>query len=345
MTPGFQTMTKHPPHPVRAMITGTGSYVPERILTNDDLATMVDTSDEWIRTRTGMVERRIAREDEPTSEMAESAGARALQDAGVPPDSVDLLIVGTITPDMIMPSTACHLQDRLGLTNAACFDISAACSGFVYGMQIARQFIISGEAKRVLLVGADKMSCIADWQDRTTCVLFGDAAGAVVMEPTRHPSRGIRACAIGADGSLAELLTLPAGGSLMPASEKTVRDRLHYIKMAGNRVFKYAVRAMSDVAEQAMRKAGVQAKDINWIIPHQANLRIIEAIADKSGLGMERFIVNLDRYGNTTAATVPLALDEAVREGRIKPGDLILMTVFGGGFTWGAAVLEWGTDQ
>lgn len=329
----------------RVAITGTGAYVPDRVLTNDDLATMVDTSDEWIRTRTGMVERHIAREDEPTSEMAETAAQRALEAAGASADSVDLLIVGTITSDMIMPSTACRLQDRLGLKRAACFDISAACSGFVYGMQIARQFIRTGEARRVLLIGADKMSAITDWEDRTTCVLFGDAAGAVVLEPTAHASRGIRSCVIGSDGSLYDLLTLPAGGSLMPASAQTVQNRLHSIKMAGNRVFKYAVRAMSDVAERAMEQAGVRPEQINWIIPHQANLRIIEAIADKSGMGMERFIVNLDRYGNTTAATVPLALDEAVRDGRIQPGDLILTTVFGGGFTWGAAVIEWGSDQ
>lgn len=329
-------------NPVRVRISGTGSYAPERVLTNEDLSRMVDTSDEWIRTRTGMVERHIAREDEPTSEMAAAAARRALESAGRTPEEVGLIIVATITPDMVMPGTACWVQKELGSVHAAAFDLSAACSGFMYGLQTARQYLIGGAVDCALVIGADKMSCITDWEDRSTCVLFGDAAGAVVMERGRGPARGVLSCVLGADGRLADLLTLPAGGSRLPTTEQTVRDRQHFVKMAGNRVFKYAVRAMTDVAEQAMRQAGVSADDIDWVIPHQANKRIIEAVSDKTGMGMDRFIVNIDKYGNTTAATVPVALDEAVRDGRIQPGDLVLTTVFGGGFTWGSAVIEWG---
>lgn len=322
-------------------ITGTGSYTPDRVLTNADLSEMVDTSDEWIRTRTGMVERRIARDDEPTSAMAVEAAKRALEAAECAPEELDLIIVATITPDMIMPSTACKLQTLLGVTNVPAFDLSAACSGFIYSMQVARQFILGGGAQKVLVVGCDKMSSITDWEDRGTCVLFGDAAGAVVMERSKG-GRGVMSCVMGADGSLRDLLQIPAGGSMLPASAQSVAERLHYIKMGGNRVFKYAVRWMTTVGEQALEQAGVTLDDIKWVIPHQANIRIINAIGEKAKIPMSKFIINLDKYGNTTAATVPLALDEAVRDGRIQKGDLILTVVFGGGFTWGGAVIEWG---
>jgi len=320
-------------------IVGTGSYLPERVLTNRDLEQMVETSDEWIVTRTGMRERRIAAEGEHTSDMAAAAAEKALEAAGLSGSDVDLIIVATVTPDMPFPSTACIVQDKIGARGALCFDLEAACSGFLYAMETARGLIASGLYKTGLIIGAEKMSSIVDWEDRATCVLFGDGAGAAVLQ-SRDGRPGILSCSVDADGSLGDLLHVPAGGSRLPASQSTVEARQHFLRMGGNTVFKHAVRCMCDAAADAMAKAGVTIDQIACIIPHQANMRIIQAIADRVNVPLERFFVNLDRLGNTTAATVPLALDEAIRTGRAKAGDLILFTVFGGGFTWGAAVVE-----
>jgi 3-oxoacyl-[acyl-carrier-protein] synthase-3 len=320
-------------------IIGTGSYLPERILTNAELAEMVDTSDEWIVTRTGMRERRIARDDEPTSEMASAAALAAIESAGIAADSIDLIIVATVTPDMPFPSTACMVQDAIGAGQALCFDLEAACSGFLYGMEVGRSMIASGLYQTALVIGAEKMSSVTDWEDRGTCVLFGDGAGATILKRS-ETSRGILATSVGADGSLGELLMIPGGGSRTPASHESLEQRLHYIKMAGNNVFKHAVRCMCEAGRDALEKAGLSIDDVDWVVPHQANMRIISAIAGRVGISMDKVIINLDRLGNTTAATVPLALDEGIRDGRIKSGDIVLMIVFGGGFTWGASVVE-----
>lgn len=322
------------------MIAGTGGYLPERILTNAELETMVETSDEWIVTRTGMRERRLARDDEATSDMVIPAARQALEAAGVSADEVDLIVIGTVTPDMFFPSTACLVQSAIGATRALCFDLSAACSGFLYSLETARGLLLSGLYQTALVVGADKMSAVTDWEDRGTCILFGDGAGAVVLTKTMT-HRGIMATSIGADGSLGDLLMIPGGGSRCPASPASVAERQHVVKMAGNNVFKHAVRCMTEAGRDALEKAGLTIDDVDWVIPHQANMRIVQAISDRVGIPMERFIVNLDRLGNTTAATVPLALDEGVRDGRIKRGDVLLTIVFGGGFTWGASVMEY----
>ncbi len=320
-------------------IVGTGSYLPERILTNAELEKMVDTNDEWIVTRTGMRERRIARDDEPTSEMATAAAKKALENAGITADDVDLIIVATATPDMPLPSTACLVQTAIGTKQALCFDLEAACSGFIYALEVGRGMLMSGLYKTALVIGADKMSSITDWEDRGTCILFGDGAGAVVIKRSEG-SAGILATTVGADGSLADLLNVPGGGSRQPASHESVENRQHYIRMAGNNVFKYAVRHMCAAGRKALEEAGLTADDVDWVVPHQANMRIIQAISDRVGIPMERFVINLDKLGNTTAATVPIALDEAIRDGRIKPGQKVLSIVFGGGFTWGATVIE-----
>ncbi|MCS6771225.1 MAG: ketoacyl-ACP synthase III [Kiritimatiellae bacterium] len=324
----------------RASIVATGAYVPARVLTNADLEKMVDTTDEWIVTRTGIRERRIAAPEEATSDMAAAAARRALSDAGVSPEEVDLIIVATITPDMGFPNTACFVQAKIGAVNAFCFDIEAACSGFVYALDIARQYIGTGSARTVLVIGAEKISCITDWSDRSLCVLFGDGAGAAVVQSV--PGRkGILASVMRSDGTLSDLLKLPGGGSRHPTSPETIAQGLHYMKMEGREVFKHAVTCMTDVAKRALDRAGLTVDDIALIIPHQANHRIITAIGERLGGTPEKYYVNLDRYGNTSAASVILALDEAQRAGRIRRGDLVLLVAFGGGFTWGATVLEW----
>ncbi len=312
-------------------------------MTNQDLEKLVDTTDEWIETRTGIKERHIAAADEPTSAMAAEAGKRALVDAGVAVEDVDVIICATITPDRILPSTACYTQHRIGAKNAFCFDVAAACSGFLYALKTAEGLLVANGYKTALVIGAEKMSAFIDWEDRGTCVLFGDGAGAVVLtvgDDSDAGSRGLLSSVIKSDGEYTDLLTYPAGGSETPASEETLKDKLHFLKMGGNTVFKHAVRCMGAAAEEAVSKAGLTKDDIDCVIPHQANLRIIQAISDRIDIPLGRFYNNLERVGNTTAASVPLALDEALKNGRVKKGDKVLFVVFGGGFTWGATVVE-----
>lgn len=326
------------PKPVH--IVGTGSYVPDRVLSNADLEKMVDTTDDWIVTRTGIKERRIAAADQCTSDMAAEAARRAMEQAGIRGEEIDLIICATITPDMPFPSTACLLQHKLGAKRAAAFDMEAACSGFLYGLEIGQQFITSGTCNTVLVVGAEKLSTIVDWQDRQTCVLFGDGAGAAILQ-SRGEEHGILTTCMGADGSQADILLMPAGGAKYPASKESVSAGMHHLKMAGKEVFKNAVTAMQTAAEEALRKCNLTIDDIQCVIPHQANLRIIEAIADRLGAPMEKVYLNLHRYGNVSAASVAIALDEAAREGRFQRGDLILLVVFGSGLTWASCVIQW----
>ena len=336
-----ETKRMHPAVVGRTVsIVGIGSYVPDRILTNADLEKMVDTTDEWITTRTGIKERHIAAPDQPSSDLGAEAARRALADAGLSPEDVDMIVLGTITPDMGFPNTACFVQAKIGAKNAFCFDIEAACSGFLYALEIGRQFVSTGTMETVLVIASEKITSILDWQDRNTCVLFGDGAGAVVLQ-ARGAAHGVMSSVLGSDGTLAELLMLPGGGSRYPATEETVRQRLHYMKMAGREVFKHAVTNMSRAALDALKSSGLGIEDIRWIIPHQANLRIIEAIGERLGVGKDKVVVNLDRYGNTSAATIPLALDELYRQGKLQKHDKVLMVAFGGGFTWGASVVEW----
>jgi 3-oxoacyl-[acyl-carrier-protein] synthase III len=321
-------------------IIATGSYVPERILTNGDLERIVDTTDEWIRTRTGISERRIAAADEATSDMATKAATAAMDQAGVDAKEIDLIIVATVTPDMFFPATACWVQKKLGAVRAACFDISAACSGFLYAMEIAQQFISTHVYNTVLIVGADKLSSIINWSDRNTCVLFGDGAGAAILR-NRGASHGVVATHMGSDGEFAEILFMPGGGSRCPITTENIGQQLNTIKMQGKETYKQAVTAMSDAADRALEAAGLKYDEIACVIPHQANMRIIEAIAHRMRLPIEKFYVNLEKYGNTSAAAVAIALDEAHRAGRFKVGDYILLVVFGGGLTWASSVIQW----
>ncbi|MCK4851953.1 MAG: ketoacyl-ACP synthase III [Candidatus Omnitrophica bacterium] len=321
-------------------ILGVGKYLPEKVLTNADLEKMVDTNNEWITTRTGIKERRIAARDECTSDMAVKAARAALDNAGLRPEDIDLLIVATITPDMFFPSTACQLQYKLGLNNIPAFDISVACSGYIYGLTIADQFIKSGTYGRALVVAAEKLSSITDWEDRSTCVLFGDGAGAAVLGTVEEG--GILGAHLGADGSKGDLLQLPAGGSRMPASKKTIEDKLHTIKMEGNVLFKHAVKIMANAALAVTEPLGLKGEDIDIIIPHQANIRILNALARRMGVDPEKKVyLNIEKYGNMSAASSAVALTEAVEEGRIKKGNIILMDAFGGGLTWGALIIKW----
>jgi 3-oxoacyl-[acyl-carrier-protein] synthase-3 len=322
-------------------ITGTGSYVPEKVLTNADLQRMVDTSDEWITERTGIKERRIAAPDQATSDLAVRAAREALADAGVAAADLDLIIVATFTPDMFFPSTACFVQKALGAPKATCFDVSAACSGFLYCLDIARQYIAAGAAEKVLVIGADKVSGVIDWTDRNTCVLFGDGAGAAVLQPAGEGGGEILSVYSGSNGTLDEILNVPAGGSRLPLTAGNVESRLNTMKMAGREVYRHAVQTMVSAAREALTRAGLTADDIACFIPHQANLRIIETIADKLHVPMDRFFINLTAYGNTSAAAVAIALDEAQRSGRVKSGDHLLMVVFGGGLTWASSVVRW----
>ena len=321
-------------------ISGVGSYVPARILTNADLEKMVETTDEWITTRTGIKERRLAAKDEFTSDLATQAALRALSQAGVTAQQLDLIVVATITPDMPFPSTACLVQQKIGAHRAAAFDVEAACSGFIYGLEIAQQFIMSRTYDTVLVIGAEKLSSIVDWQDRNTCVLFGDGAGAAVLQ-NRPNAHGLLTAVMGADGQKADLLFMPGGGSRCPASADSVASRQHYLRMEGKETFKNAVQAMQTAAEEALRRCEIDITRIKCIVPHQANRRIVDAVGERLGAKPEQLFVNLHKYGNTSAASVAIALDEAVTSGRVQRGDLILLVVFGAGLTWGAAVIEW----
>src|SRR6059036_1525062 len=321
-------------------IIGTGSYVPEKILTNEDLSRIVDTSDEWITTRTGIKERRIAAKDETTSDMAAKAALKAIEQAKISPEEIDLLLVATATPDMIFPATACFVQKKIGAKNAACLDVSAACAGFLFGVELAQQFITSGTYDTALVIGADKLTSITNWTDRNTCVLFGDGAGAAILRHRGSP-HGVISTHIGSDGQYTNILFMPGGGSRCPITRENADMNLVTIHMTGKEVYKQAVIAMLDASKKALKKAGLSIQDIACVIPHQANLRIIEAIADRLRIPLDKFYVNLDRYGNTSAAAVAMALDEANRTGRIKPGDYVLMVVFGGGLTWASTVIEW----
>ena len=327
--------------PLRTVsIIGTGSYVPEKILTNADLSRMVNTSDEWITTRTGIKERRIAAKDETTSDMAAKAALKAIGQAKISPKEINLILVATATPDMLFPATACFVQKKIGATNAACLDISAACAGFLFGLEIAQQFITSHTHDTVLVIGAEKLTSITNWTDRNTCVLFGDGAGAAILRH-RGSAHGVISTHIGSDGQYTDILFMPGGGSRCPITRENVDLNLQTIHMMGKEVYKQAVTAMLNAARKALDQAGLSIEDIACVTPHQANVRIIEAIADRLGISRDKMFVNLDRYGNTSAAAVAIALDQANRTGRIKPGDYVLMIVFGGGLTWASTVLEW----
>lgn len=325
----------------RAAIHGLGAYVPPRVLTNDDLARMVDTSDEWITARTGIKRRHIADPDQATSDLALIAAQRALADAGTDATDLDLIIVGSATPDMLFPATACLIQDRLGATRAGAFDLLAACSSFVSGLISAGQLIESGAIRSALVVGAETLSRLVDWKDRRTAVLIGDGAGAAVLRPSTN-DRGILSGVLGADGSAGDVLKLPAGGSRIPITTEAIERNLHRAYMDGQAVFKMAVRTIPGLIQQAASKAGWSLHEIDLIVPHQANLRIIEAIAEQLGLPMEKFVVNIQEYGNTSAASVPLALWEAVQAGRVREGHRVVLAAFGGGFTYAACALAWG---
>ncbi|KRE83222.1 3-oxoacyl-ACP synthase [Paenibacillus sp. Soil766] len=321
-------------------VLGTGKYVPERILTNQELETMVETNDEWIVSRTGIRERRIAAEGQATSDLCYEASNVALSNAGITADQLDLIIVATITPDMSFPSTACILQEKLGAKKAAAFDLSAACSGFVYGLANAANFIATGTYKYALVIGADCLSKITDYTDRNTCILFGDGAGAVVIGEVPE-ERGFKSFELGADGTGGPLLKIEGGGSRNPASQNSLDQRLHYIYMAGAEVFKFAVRIMGNAADEALRKAGWEKTDIDLLVPHQANMRIIQSSLNRLELSEDKCMINLDKYGNMSAASIPVALAEASEQGRLNEGDRLILVGFGGGLTWGATALVW----
>ncbi len=321
-------------------IVGTGMYVPPKVVTNADLEKLVDTSDEWIWTRTGIRERRQVEPGMVTSDMCVEAGRQALANAGVAAEEVDLVIVATVTPDMMFPATACIVQDRLGASRAGAFDLEAGCTGFIYGMTVGQQFIATGMYDTVLVIGAEIFSRIINWTDRSTCVLFGDGAGAVVLRPVPE-GYGILSAVLGSDGSGGPSLCQPAGGVKLPASAETVASNLHTIHMQGSDVFKFAVRAMGEASVQALERAGLTKEDVDYLIPHQANIRIMEASLKRLELPAEKMHVNLDRYGNVSSASIPMALHEAIQEGKVNNGDIVVLVAFGAGLTWGASVVRW----
>ena len=325
----------------RVKIAGTGSYLPEKILTNSDLETRVDTTDKWISTRTGIRERRIAAKNQATSDLACEASLLALEAAGIKARDLDLILFATCTPDALMPSSACYLQSRISANKAAAMDLNAACTGFIYGITMADAMIKSGKVKKCLLVGAEIMSRFVNWKDRNTCILFADGAGAAVLVPSGRSRSDVLSTHIYADGGQAGLLSIPALGTRKPASEAVLAKNMHTIHMKGNETFKLAVKGMAQAAQQAIKTNGITGEDIALFIPHQANLRIIEATAKRLKIPMSKVMVNIDRYGNTSAASIPIALDEAARRGRIKRGDLVLLDAFGAGFTWGSALVRW----
>ena len=327
--------------PIRAKISALGTYVPPRLLTNADLERMVDTTDEWIMTRVGIRERHIVEKGVATSELAVEAAKKALAQRGWTPTDIETIIVGTVTPDMFFPCTACLVQDKLGAKGAWGFDVSAACSAFVYTLQVGAQLIASGAQKRVLAIGSDVMSSIIDYTDRATCVIFGDGAGAAILEPTDDDSIGLIDFIHEIDGSGAQFLYMPGGGSLNPSTKETVERKMHYVHQDGQQVFKFAVRKQTELCLKLLERNGLKGSDIDVFIPHQANLRIISATADRLGLRPEAVIVNIDRYGNTTAGTIPLAMNTAIEEGKLKKGSLVLLASVGAGFTIGATLLRW----
>lgn len=321
-------------------ITGMGSHLPERVLTNYDLESIVDTSDEWIRTRTGISERRISDADTATSDLATAAALKAMEDAGVTADDIDAIIVATATPDMAFPSTACIVQSNLGVKEAFAFDIEAACTGFIYGLSIGEKFISTGDAKTVLVIGAETLTKVCNWEDRNTCVLFGDGAGAAILREVES-GWGILASLLGAEGWKGKFLTLPAGGSRMPATLETVKSGKHFIHMNGGEVYKFAVGIMPTATLGVMEKAGLTTGDIDFIVPHQANKRIVESAAKRLKIGSEKIFMNLNKYGNMSSASIPVALDEALEQGLIKKGDNVVLVGFGAGLTWGSCVIKW----
>jgi 3-oxoacyl-[acyl-carrier-protein] synthase-3 len=324
----------------KASITGVGSFLPEKVLTNSDLSKMLDTTDEWITKRTGIRERRIVENGVAASDLAVEASLCALDDANVLPTEVDLIITSTITPDCLFPSTSCYIQEKIGARNAGSFDLLAACAGFVYALSVAKSFVASGAMKTVLVVGAECMSKITDYTDRSTCILFGDGAGAVVVQQG-NGGREIVSTHLGSDGSQAEILRLPAGGSKLPASRETVESGLHYIKLRGKEVFRQAIINLVDVVTKAAADNNMQVEEFDMVIPHQSNIRIIEAAMEKLGLPMEKAYVNIDRYGNTSSASIPIAIDEIEKGQLLNPGDTAILVAFGGGLTWGSSVIEW----
>lgn len=327
---------------MKAKILGTGRAVPDRVLTNEDLARMVDTSDEWITTRTGIKRRHIAAPEEALTDMAVPAARQALEMAGVDGSEVDLVICGTVTPDMMFPAAATQIQDRIGARGAAAFDISAACTGFVYGLSIAQQFLENGGARTALIIGGEILSKFVDWTDRSTCVLFGDGAGAVVVRAEEEDDgRGVLGTVLHSDGCLGDLIYRPGGGSKHPPSKELDASNLNFIKMRGNETFRVAVRSMAEVSREMLAKAGLAAEDVRWFIPHQANLRIIDAVRERLEVPEERVYVNVQEYGNTSAASIPIALDELNRNGKLEPDDVVLFTAFGSGLTWGAGAVRW----
>ena len=326
---------------LRARIAGTGRATPDKVLTNDDLAKMVATSDEWIRQMTGIGERRILEEGRSTSDLASLAGKRACETAEISPSDLDCIIVATISPDMPMPAVAVTVQQKLGITGQCpAFDISAACAGFIYGMSIADSFIKSRQFKRVLVIGVEILSRVVDWTDRNTCVLFGDGAGAAVLVPHEGDDRGILSTHIFADGAGMQFLNIPGGGSLEPTSAKSVEAKRHFVKMQGKPVFTHAVKNISSAAETALAANGKTPADVDMVVAHQANIRILQGVAERCGLPLDKFYLNIHKYGNTSSASIPIALDEAAREGKVKPGDLLLMAALGAGLSWGSALVR-----
>lgn len=325
---------------MRARVIGTGRYAPEKVMTNDDLAKIVDTSDEWITSRTGIKTRHVAAEGQQTSDMALHASRNALEMAGLEPEDLDLIVVGTVTADMPMPACAAFLQAKLG-AKAPAFDVSAACAGSLYALSVAEKFIRAGAAERVLVVGAELLSRLLDWNDRNTCVLFGDAAGAIILGPEEREDRGILTTHMHTDGALTNILMIPGGGSLHPMTPQTLEQKLQYVKMTGREVYKVACRSLADVTLEALEATGLTGGDIDVVIPHQANIRIVETVIGRLGLSMDKVVMNIDRYGNTSSASVPVTLDEAVRAGRIKDGDLVALMAIGAGMSWASALIRW----
>lgn len=321
-------------------IAGTGSYVPDEIISNFALEKMIDTSDEWIRTRTGIVERHIARKDEATSDLAVKAAQSALEDAGLEANDLDLIITATVTPDMLFPSTGCMVQKKIDAQKAAAFDISAACSGFLYALEVGDQLIKSGQYQNILILGADTLSKITDWTDRNTCILFGDGAGAVILR-AREKDQGVLCSHLYSDGAMSEMLQVPAGGSLRPASEETVQNRLHYITMKGNEIFKTAIKAMTEAIEQAAASGGIPIDNIDFFIFHQANTRIINAVAQRLSIPENKIPLTIQKYGNTSTASMPITLDELNKAGKVHQGDVICFAAFGGGLTWASSLVRW----